>query len=84
MYEERAYEKDDGELVLVEISRNWFAICKQTNDVYYFGEDSRDCDADLYGFDENDECCDEDRRMWKGSHRLVHGKQEKMVPGPAS
>jgi hypothetical protein len=23
----------------VEISRNYFAICKETNDVYYFGED---------------------------------------------
>jgi len=27
----------DGELV--EVSRNFFARCKQTNDVYYFGED---------------------------------------------
>ncbi|MBW2711602.1 MAG: hypothetical protein JRC58_06880 [Deltaproteobacteria bacterium] len=37
--EERAYEGD----VLVEISRNYFAICKKTNDVYYFGELSKDC-----------------------------------------
>ncbi len=33
--EERAIE--GGELV--ELSRNYFAICEETNDVYYFGED---------------------------------------------
>ncbi len=33
--EERHYEHDE----LVELSRNFFAICKQTNDVFYFGED---------------------------------------------
>lgn len=33
--EEREWE--DGELV--ETSRNWFALCKETSDVYYFGED---------------------------------------------
>jgi hypothetical protein len=32
--EERAYEED----TLVEVSLNWFAICKKTNAVYYFGE----------------------------------------------
>jgi hypothetical protein len=60
VYEERALEWDDedgGEWVTVEISLNWFAICKQTNDVYYFGEWSRDCED---GFDENDECENED------------------------
>lgn len=31
------YQTEDGELV--EISRNYFAIDKATNDVYYFGED---------------------------------------------
>jgi len=51
--EERAYEWDEGEWVLIEISRNWFAICNKTNAVYYFGEDSRDCED---GFDENDDC----------------------------
>lgn len=30
-------ETSDGELV--EVSRNWFAICGQNQDVYYFGED---------------------------------------------
>jgi hypothetical protein len=33
--EEREFE--DGEIK--EISRNYFAICKKTNDVYYFGEE---------------------------------------------
>jgi len=30
-------EEEDGELV--EISRNYFAICEETGDVFYFGED---------------------------------------------
>ena len=30
-------EYEDGEIV--EISRNFFAICSETNAVYYFGED---------------------------------------------
>ncbi len=30
-------EEEDGKLV--EVSRNFFAICKQTNDVFYFGEE---------------------------------------------
>jgi hypothetical protein len=54
--EERAFELDEGELKTIEISLNWFAICKQTNTVFYFGEFSRDCPN---GFDENDECDDE-------------------------
>ncbi|MDY6954871.1 MAG: hypothetical protein SWE60_25495, partial [Thermodesulfobacteriota bacterium] len=33
--EEREYE--DGELI--EVSRNFFALCEETNSVYYFGED---------------------------------------------
>ena len=32
--EEREWENDE----LIEVSRNYFAICAQTNDVYYFGE----------------------------------------------
>jgi hypothetical protein len=53
--EERAFEWDDDEeeWVTIEISLNWFAICKRTNAVYYFGEWSRDCED---GFDENDVC----------------------------
>ena len=52
--EERAFEDDK----LVEISRNYFAICKKTNAVYYFGEESRDCPD---GFDKNDVCTGEER-----------------------
>ena len=37
-------EKANGELV--EVSRNYFAICAQTNDVYYFGEE-----VDIYNDD---------------------------------
>ena len=53
--EERAFEWDDEEKewVTIEISLNWFAICKKTNAVYYFGEWSRDCPA---GFAEDDVC----------------------------
>jgi hypothetical protein len=53
--EERAFEWDEeeGEWVTIEISLNWFAICKKTNAVYYFGEFSRDCPD---GFNENDVC----------------------------
>ena len=53
--EERAFEwdEDEEEWVLIEISLNWFAICKKTNDVYYFGEDSLDCED---GFDDDDTC----------------------------
>jgi hypothetical protein len=36
--EEREWEKDGDNLILVEVSRNFFAICKQTNSVFYFGE----------------------------------------------
>ena len=45
--EERAFEWDDeeGEWKTIEISLNYFAICKKTNAVYYFGEWSRDCEG---------------------------------------
>lgn len=33
-------ESEDGELV--EISRNYFAVCKPNNDIFYFGEDVDD------------------------------------------
>ena len=53
--EERAFEWDEeeGEWKAIEISLNYFAICKKTNAVYYFGEWSRDCEE---GFDEDDFC----------------------------
>ena len=44
--EEREYE--DGELI--EVSRNFFAICEETNSVYYFGEDVDDYeDGEIVG-----------------------------------
>ena len=44
--EEREWE--DGELV--EVSRNWFARCKETSDVYYFGESVDDYeDGEIVG-----------------------------------
>jgi hypothetical protein len=39
------WEWVDG--VLVEVSRNFFARCKETNDIYYFGEDVDICEAGL-------------------------------------
>ena len=39
------WEWVDG--LLVEVSRNFFARCKQTNDIYYFGEDVDICEAGL-------------------------------------
>ena len=36
--EEREYEDGD----LIEVSRNFFALCEETNSVYYFGEDVDD------------------------------------------
>ena len=38
VYEER--EREDGELV--EVSRNFLAVCRETGDVWYFGEDVDD------------------------------------------
>ncbi len=74
--EERAYEGD----LLVEISRNYFAICKQTNAIYYFGEWSRDCPD---GFDKNDECTGEEEESNEGSWEAgVHGAMPSLImPG---
>lgn len=46
VFEER--ESEDGELV--EISRNFFALCRETGDVWYFGEDSMEIeDGEVVG-----------------------------------
>jgi hypothetical protein len=37
--EELEFERDGDELVPVERSRNFFALCEQTGSVHYFGED---------------------------------------------
>jgi hypothetical protein len=57
--EERESEWDDEEeeWVTKEISRNYFAICKLTNAVYYFGELSQECDD---GFTEDEQNCEGD------------------------
>ncbi|MCG8462866.1 MAG: hypothetical protein MI919_41805, partial [Holophagales bacterium] len=48
VFEER--ESEDGELV--EISRNFLAICRETGDVWYFGEDVDDYeDGEIVGHD---------------------------------
>jgi hypothetical protein len=66
VYEERAQEwdEDEEEWVTVEISLNWLGICKQTNDVYYFGELSRDCEE---GFDDDETCEDGTTPVSSGS-----------------
>jgi len=56
--QERAIECEENweECKTVEISWNWVAICDKTNDVYYFGEDSQDCDlVERGGFNPDDE-----------------------------
>lgn len=66
--EERAYEGD----TLIEISLNYFAICKKTNAVFYFGEDSRDCDLEeTGGFDPVNE-----RKCADGSDPATTGSWE--------
>lgn len=44
--EEAEYEKDEDELILVERSLNYLAICSQNNSVFYFGEDVEFFDED--------------------------------------
>jgi len=58
--EEREWVGDD----LVEISRNFFAICDKTNDVFYFGELSLECED---GFNDDDLCEDgaDDEGSWE-------------------
>ena len=59
--EERAFEIEideesgDVEEKLIEISLNYFAICKKTNAVYYFGEFSQDCEN---GFTDDEQMCE--------------------------
>ena len=39
--EELAFEKDGEDLIPIERSLNFYAICEQTGSVFYFGEDSK-------------------------------------------
>lgn len=63
-------ETVDGELI--EISRNFFAICKQTKDVFYFGEE-----VDIY----------KDGKIVAHEGAWIHGKNNAragmMMPGEA-
>ncbi|MEN8759711.1 MAG: hypothetical protein ABF303_14725, partial [Desulfobacterales bacterium] len=76
--EERALELDDGEWVTVEISLNYFAICKKTNAVYYFGEESRDCPE---GFDENDVCTGEESTVGSWEAGVDGARPGLIMPG---
>jgi len=42
--EELAFEKDGEDLIPIERSLNFYAICEQTGSVFYFGEDSMELD----------------------------------------
>ncbi|MEK6926349.1 MAG: hypothetical protein AABW50_03665 [Nanoarchaeota archaeon] len=55
---------------LIEVSRNFFAICKRTNDVYYFGED-----VDIY---ENGEIVNHSGAWRAGENNAMPGI---MMPG---
>lgn len=44
--EELAFEKDGDELIPIERSLNYYAICQQTGSVFYFGEDSSELNED--------------------------------------
>jgi hypothetical protein len=64
--EEREWE--DGKLK--EVSRNFFAICKETQDVFYFGED-----VDIYKADK----VNSHKGAWQaGKNKAKHGL---MMPG---
>jgi hypothetical protein len=70
---ESEWDEEEEEWVTVEISRNYFAICKQTSAVHYFGELSRECED---GFDDNDECeggADEDGSWEAGVDGAISG-----------
>lgn len=36
-------------ICFAEVSRNWFARCRQTNDVFYFGEEVDDVESTSFG-----------------------------------
>ncbi|MCA9423291.1 MAG: hypothetical protein KC592_19890 [Nitrospira sp.] len=44
--EELAFEKDGPDLIPIERSRNFYAICEQTGSAFYFGEASSELDED--------------------------------------
>jgi hypothetical protein len=80
--EERAFEWDENEeeWVTIEISLNYFAICKKTNAVYYFGEWSRDCED---GFDDDDICEGEESNPGSWEAGINGALPGLMMPGTA-
>ncbi len=51
-------ERESENGMVFEISRNFFAVCLKTNDVFYFGEDVFVCDIDdTGGFDADGRIC---------------------------
>jgi hypothetical protein len=82
--EERALEweegedGEEGEWVVIEISLNWFAICNRTNDVYYFGEDSRECEN---GFTEDEQMCEPEEEGEQPTEPDDEGSWEAGVDG---
>lgn len=78
--EERALEWDDeeGEWVTIEISRNYYAICKRTNDAGYFGEFSRDCPD---GFDESDVCTGDESMAGSWEAGVNNARPGLIMPG---
>ena len=64
--EEREWVDD----VLVEVSRNFFARCKPTNDIFYFGEDVFICEDGLVQVGDNF-LCNNDEPSHEGEWRAV-------------
>ncbi|HEX3036193.1 MAG TPA: hypothetical protein VHT73_13925 [Thermodesulfobacteriota bacterium] len=60
-------ESVDGDLV--EVSRNFFAICENTNDVFYFGEDVDICEDGSLVQDGNGFLCNGEEPSHEGAWR---------------
>ena len=73
--EEREYVND----VLIEVSRNFFAICNRTNSVFYGGEDVFECESGLVQSEDGFICRDEEEEVsnegaWRaGEHNAKPG-----------
>lgn len=74
-------ESEDGKVI--EISRNFFAICEKTNDVFYFGEDVSVCEGG-FANDSDFECADgtipENPGQWRAGETPEDG-EEPAQPG---
>jgi hypothetical protein len=74
------WEWVDG--LLVEVSRNFFARCEQTNDIYYFGEDVDICEAGLEP-DDGGFLCEGEEPDHEGAWRAGENKAKSglIMPG---